>query len=339
MNHQRTIIIAEAGVNHNGDMTLAKQLIAAATEAGADFVKFQTFSAGQLVSQQAKKAEYQMTGGDDSYQYKMLKALELTEADHSILMEACAAAGIGFLSSAFDLQSLDYLNTLALKYVKIPSGELTNLPYLRKAGSFNQHVLLSTGMCTVKEVEEALNILVKSGTSINRITLLHCNTAYPTPFSDVHLLAMAEMGKQFNLPVGYSDHTPGIEVPVAAVALGAVVIEKHFTMNRDLPGPDHKASLEPAELAAMVRSIRNIEAALGDPDKKPSPSELKNITIARKSIHLSVAVAAGHVLSEPDLVMKRPGDGISPMKMDEIIGKKVNKDLKTDHKLQYDDLS
>ncbi len=337
---KHVIIIAEAGVNHNGDINMALNLVQEAAKAGADFVKFQTFSADALVSRDAKKAPYQLSGeNNDEYQYNMLKALELTPEQHHFLINECKNSGIGFLSSAFDLQSLDYLNSLNLSYIKIPSGELTNLPYLKKAGSFNLCILLSTGMCTLEEVEEAIQVLVKAGTSKEKITLLHCNTAYPTPYNDVHLHAMSQMSNHFKLPVGYSDHTPGVEVAVAAVALGATVIEKHFTLDKKLPGPDHKASLEPKELATMVQYIRNVEKALGNAIKTPSPSEIVNITIARKSIHLANTIQAGHLLSESDLIMKRPGDGISPMAMDTVIGKKINKELKANHKLRYEDLA
>ncbi|MEP7263432.1 MAG: N-acetylneuraminate synthase [Bacteroidota bacterium] len=339
MNHNKdVVVIAEAGVNHNGDIEMARQLVRVAADAGADFVKFQTFTADALVSRNAQKAAYQMSHDSaDKFQYKMLKDLELSAEQHRILMEECRLSGIGFLSSAFDLNSLEYLNSLSLRYLKIPSGELTNLIYLRKAGSFNQHVLLSSGMCTMKEIEDAISILVQYGTAREQITLLHCNTAYPTPFEDVNLLAIPAMRNHFQLPVGYSDHTPGIEVAVAAVALGASVIEKHFTLNANLPGPDHKASLEPAELAAMIKSIRNIEKALGAAEKKPSSSELHNITIARKSMHLFSDVAAGHIISEADIIMKRPGDGISPMELDHVIGRRFKKALEANHKLQYDD--
>jgi N,N'-diacetyllegionaminate synthase len=336
---KHVIIIAEAGVNHNGDINMALRLVREAAKAGADFVKFQTFSAEALVSRDAKKAPYQLSGeNNDEFQYNMLKALELTPEQHDILITECYNSRIGFLSSAFDLQSLDYLNSLNLSYIKIPSGELTNLPYLKKAGRFKRNILLSTGMCTLEEVEAAIQVLINSGTSKENITLLHCNTAYPTPYNDVHLHAMSQMNEHFQLPIGYSDHTLGVEVAVAAVALGATVIEKHFTLDQKLPGPDHKASLEPNGLATMVQYIRNVEMALGNAIKTPSLSELVNITIARKSIHLSRTIAAGHLLTEADLIMKRPGDGISPMAMDTVIGKKIKRELKANHKLNYEDL-
>jgi N,N'-diacetyllegionaminate synthase len=333
-----TIIIAEAGVNHNGSIVAAKKLVDVAVEAGVDYVKFQTFKAARLVSQHAVKAEYQTvnTGDGDNSQLNMLKKLELSEQDHFELIDYCQSKGIKFLSTAFDMESLYFLQKLGLKLFKIPSGELTNLPFVKAISGMAEEIILSTGMSEMEEVREAITILRENGDA--KITLLHCNTEYPTPFSDVNLLAMVSMKKEFNVETGYSDHTLGIEVPVAAVALGATVIEKHFTLDRTLPGPDHLASLEPGELKSMVKAIRNIEQALGSSDKKPSTSELRNRAIARKSIHLANAKKEGDILKESDLEMLRPGDGISPMKMAQIVGKKIAKDLDAGYKLTMEDL-
>jgi N-acetylneuraminate synthase len=318
-----TLIIAEAGVNHNGDMGLAKELIAAAAEAGADLVKFQTFIAANIISRSAPKAEYQKGATDpQESQQDMVRKLELTRENHLELIEECEKRGIGFFSTAFDKDSIDLLEELgALKIVKIPSGELTNLPYLRYLTRHRKHVLLSTGMADLGEIEAAINVVEQAGTPRDEITVLHCTTEYPTPMGDVNLRAMVNIGKAFGVTVGYSDHTPGIEVPIAAVALGATVIEKHFTMDRSLPGPDHRASLEPQELKAMVQGIRNIEKALGDGIKRPSPSELKNKPIARKSLVAACPIKAGELFSEDNLMAKRPGIGISPMQWDEVIGR------------------
>lgn len=335
-----TIIIAEAGVNHNGEIRLAKQLVDIASDAGADYVKFQTFTADTLVSKNAKKASYQIQNdksADDS-QYNMLKKLELTYDMHLELISYCKKKNIKFLSAPFDLQSIDLLNKLGLDLFKIPSGEIINLPYLRKIGSLGKKVILSTGMCIMQEIKDAVKVLLECGTIQDNIIVLHCNTEYPAPYQDVNLNAMNAIAKTLGVRVGYSDHTLGIEVPIAAVAMGACCIEKHFTLDRKLPGPDHKASLEPNELKQMVQSIRNIESALGDGIKKPSNSEKKNIIIARKSIHLLRDLKRGHTLTDGDLIMKRPGNGISPMQYDSVIGKNINKDLKNDHQLQWDDL-
>lgn len=333
-----TIIIAEAGVNHNGDMEVAKQLIDAAVEAGVDYVKFQTFVASKLVSKAAQKADYQIenTGEKNESQLEMLKKLELSEADHYLLIDYCKQKHINFLSTAFDLDSLDFLKKLGLKLFKIPSGEITNLPYIEKVARLAEEVILSTGMSTMEEIEDAITVIRQ--TSAAKITVLHCNTEYPTPYSDVNLLAMNKIKEQFGVEIGYSDHTLGIEVPVAAVALGATVIEKHFTLDKTLPGPDHAASLEPAELKNMVSAIRNIEQALGAAVKAPSPSELKNIKIARKSIHLAVDKNKGEIISFNDLEMLRPGDGLSPMKMNDVIGKILKQDLPAGHKLNLNDI-
>jgi N,N'-diacetyllegionaminate synthase len=338
----KVLIIAEAGVNHNGSMELAKKLIDNAAEAGADYVKFQTFKAAALVSKKAEKAAYQKENMKDDVgnsQYEMLKKLELSEDQHDELISYCKEKNIRFLSTAFDEESIDLLSSKGIDLFKVPSGEITNLPYLKKIAAQQKPVIISTGMSTMDEIKDTLNVFLQEGISQNDITILHCNTEYPTPFTDVNLKAMLTIAHTFNVPVGYSDHTVGIEVPVAAVALGAVVIEKHFTLDRNMEGPDHKASLEPGELKAMVSAIRNIEQALGTDIKQPSASEQKNIAIARKSIHLKTALPAGHLLQASDFVMKRPGDGISPMRMDEFIGKKLLRDLPEEHKLSLTDLA
>jgi N,N'-diacetyllegionaminate synthase len=337
---RNTIIIAEAGVNHNGDMVIAKKLIEVAAEAGADYVKFQTFIAKELVSEAAKKATYQVenTGNNDS-QYVMLKKLELSHDQHRLLIDHCHTKRIKFLSTAFDLKSLEYLESLNPDLIKIPSGEITNLPYLEKVASLKRKTILSTGMCTMEDIEAAVKLLTEAGLKKEQITILHCNTEYPTPMMDVNLLAMNAIRKRFNVSVGYSDHTLGIEVPVAAVALGAEVIEKHFTLDPFMEGPDHKASLSPDDLIKMVKAIRNIENALGSSEKKISQSEQKNIIVARKSVHLARNLSAGHIIKESDLVMKRPGNGISPMKIKQIIGKSLKRPLKSDTMLQWEDLS
>ncbi len=338
---RKVLIIAEAGVNHNGDIELAKKMIDAAYEAKADIVKFQTFKADKLVSRNAKMAEYQIKNTNneslDNSQYQMLKKLELNEENHVVLMNYCKSKGIEFLSTSFDDESIDLLRKLKIKIWKIPSGELTNKPLLQKIGAFNENIIISTGMALMSEIHDAIEILIQSGTKRDNITVLHCNTEYPTPMNDVNLNAMNEIKQKLNVRVGYSDHTLGIEIPIAAVALGAEVIEKHFTLDRGMEGPDHKASLEPSELLQMVESIRNIEVAMGSGLKQPSSSEQKNINIARKSIHLNKELTCGSKISASDLIMKRPGDGISPMEYEKFIGKKINKDLKADHKLSISD--
>ena len=336
----KVIIIAEAGVNHNGSILLAKQLIDVAVGAGVDIIKFQTFSASKLVSKNAKKADYQINStGNSESQYEMLKRLELSYENHIELLEYCNLKKIQFWSTAFDDESIELLKGIGIDTWKIPSGEITNLPFLKKIGSFNQKVILSTGMCYLNEIEEAVEVLINSGTPKNNITILHCNTEYPTPMEDVNLYAMLTIQKKFDVLVGYSDHTEGIEVAIAATAMGANVIEKHFTLDKNMEGPDHKASLEPNELVEMVKAIRNIEKAIsGNGEKKPSISEEKNIKIARKSIHINCDLLKGDLIKEEMLVMKRPGDGISPMKMDNIIGRFANKNLFKDHKLENTDL-
>jgi N,N'-diacetyllegionaminate synthase len=324
-------IIAEAGVNHNGSLILAKQLIDVAVEAQADAVKFQTFKADQLVSQKAEKANYQkaVTNAEES-QYTMIKKLELDEPAHRELLAYCSHKNIQFLSTPFDHSSIDLLNQLGMKIFKIPSGEITNLPYLRHIGGLNKEIILSTGMADLGEVEDALNVLTQAGTNINNIRVLHATTEYPCPMSEVNLLAMQTLHHAFGVKVGYSDHTRGIEVPIAAVAMGATVIEKHFTLDRNMEGPDHKASLEPQELVAMVRAIRNIEQALGDGRKKASRSELKNMPVARKSIVAKIAIKKGDSFNEANLTVKRPGHGISPMRWNDILGMVAQKDLEPD---------
>mgnify|MGYP006093117681 CR=1 FL=1 len=327
-------IIAEAGVNHNGSVELAYKLIDIAVEAGADAVKFQTFKAENLVTKSADKADYQKQTTDESEsQFEMIKKLELDIEIHKKLIKYCNEKDIMFLSTPFDHDSIDLLNKLGLKIFKIPSGEITNLPYLRHIGSLNKIVFLSTGMSNLKEIGDALAILTNSGTLNENITVLHANTMYPTPMEDVNLNAMQTIHKEFGVAVGYSDHTLGIEVDISAVAMGASVIEKHFTLDNAMEGPDHKASLEPEELRAMVIAIRNVEKALGDGIKIPSGSEKPNIVVARKSILASQKIKKGDKLTEENIIVKRPGDGISPMKWDEVIGLVAAKDYQVDDKI------
>jgi N,N'-diacetyllegionaminate synthase len=331
----KTLIIAEAGVNHNGSLEMARQLVASAAAAGADVVKFQSFVTSKIISREAPKAEYQKgTTGAEESQYEMVRKLELSRADHEVLIEECRRHGIGFLSTAFDIESFDMLVDLGINQVKIPSGELTNLPLLRYVTRLGKPVILSTGMAGLGEIEAALEIIERAGTPRSRITILHCTTEYPTPMQDVNLRAMVSLKQAFGVEVGYSDHTPGIEVSIAAVALGATVIEKHFTLDRSLPGPDHQASLEPNELKAMVDAIRNIEQALGDGIKRPSPSEQKNKPIARKSLVASRSIRAGELFSVDNLATKRPGTGISPMRWDEIIGRPSPRDFAVDELIE-----
>lgn len=331
----KTLIIAEAGVNHNGSLELAKQLVACAAAAGADIVKFQSFITGKSISRQAPKAEYQKeTTCAEESQYEMVRKLELSRADHEALIEECRRHRISFLSTAFDTDSFDMLLELGVEQVKIPSGELTNLPLLRYVTRLGKPVILSTGMARLGEIESALEIIERAGTPRSRITVLHCTTEYPTPMEDVNLRAMLSLKQAFGVEVGYSDHTRGIEVPIAAVALGATVIEKHFTLDRGLPGPDHQASLEPHELKAMVDAIRNIERALGDGVKRPSPSELKNKAIARKSLVASRSIQAGELFSADNLATKRPGTGISPMRWDEIVGHPAPRNFAADELIE-----
>lgn len=324
----KTLIIAEAGVNHNGDLQMAKQLVDQAKAAGADIVKFQTAKLGSLVSKYAGMADYQKknTGHVES-QKEMLQKLLLPYEDFICLSEYCKEVGIGFLSTPFDVESIHFLEEL-VPFWKVPSGEITNYPYLVEIGKTKKPVILSTGMCEIPEIDDAVAVLKENGTT--DLTLLHCNTQYPTPYEDVNLRAMETLQKRYHVEIGYSDHTQGIEVPIAAVARGAVVIEKHFTLDRNLPGPDHKASLEPEELRTMVRAIRNIELALGSPEKKVSPSEKENLSVARKSIVAAREIKKGELLGENNLTTKRPGNGISPMKWNEVIGTYAVKDFKED---------
>ena len=334
MNH--TIIIAEAGVNHNGSIELAKLLIDEAVESGVDYIKFQTFKSENLVTRTAKQADYQKKniGDSDNSQYNMLKELELSEEQHFELIEYCNKKGIKFFSTAFDMDSIDFLTSLNLGLWKIPSGELTSYPYVKKIASFGEPVILSTGMSSTEEISDTVNLLVSCGLPKEKITILHCNTEYPTPMCDVNLLAMNSIKKRFQTEIGYSDHTVGIEVPIAAVALGAKVIEKHFTLDRNHPGPDHKASLEPSELKAKVSAIRNIQQALGSEEKKVSSSEMKNKAVARKSIVAAKAIKAGEMFSEENLTVKRPGIGISPMKWESVIGQVAIRDFEQDELIE-----
>lgn len=338
MNHElnrRVFIVAEAGVNHNGDLAIAKRLVEVAKEAGADAVKFQTFRADRLVTRSAAKAKYQVenTGTDES-QAEMLRALELSPDAHRELVAYCRAQGIMFMSTPFDLESVDLLAELGMTVWKIASGEITNLPLLRKIGGLCHRIIMSTGMATLNEVKAALNALTTAGTPKDRITVLHCHTNYPTAMEDVNLRAMLTMRDTLGVRVGYSDHTPGIEVPTAAVALGASVIEKHFTLDRSMPGPDHKASLEPGELAAMVRAIRNIERALGDGVKRPTARELEIAPIGRKSIVATRDIATGEVFSTDNLTTKRPGSGVSPMRWDQVLGQRAKRAFAADELIE-----
>jgi len=327
----KVFIIAEAGVNHNGSIDLAKQLIDVAASSGVDAVKFQTFKASTLVSKNAQKANYQkQTTDSNESQFDMIKKLELDIDTHKKLISYCKNKNITFLSTPFDHDSIDLLSGLDLEIFKIPSGEITNLPYLKHIGSLNKRVILSTGMSNLGEIEDALNILITSGTARYNITILHANTMYPTPMEDVNLRAMQTIGKAFNVSYGYSDHTLGIEVDIAAVAMGASVIEKHFTLDKNMEGPDHKASLEPDELKAMVKGIRNIEMALGSPIKQASTSEKPNMIIARKSLVANNAIKKGEKFTKENLAIKRPGTGINPMRWDEIISQVAQKDYEAD---------
>ncbi|MFD2044935.1 N-acetylneuraminate synthase [Ornithinibacillus salinisoli] len=326
-------VIAEAGVNHNGSIDLAKRLIDEASNAGADAVKFQSFKAEKLVTKSAQKAKYQNeTTGSSESQYDMIKKLELDYEKHNELLEHSNSKGIMFLSSPFDLESIELLYNLGIEIFKIPSGEINNVPYLRKVGQTKRKVIISTGMATLGEIENAINILKNYGTT--DITVLHCNTEYPTPMKDVNLTAMNTIKHGLKVNVGYSDHTLGIEVPIAAVALGATVIEKHFTLDKEMDGPDHRASLEPKELKAMITGIRNIEKALGDGMKKPSESEIKNKDIVRKSIVAGCEIKKGQLFSEANLDIKRPGNGISPISWDEVLGKTAKRNFYEDELIE-----
>ena len=330
-----TLIIAEAGVNHNGSLELAMKLIDVAVEAGVDIVKFQTFKADKMASKQAVKAAYQQQTTDKTEsQYEMLKRLELSEADHDELLDYCNKKEVRFLSTPFDEDSILLLKKKGITLGKVPSGEVTNLPYLRAMAKAFPEIILSTGMCTIEEVRAALKVLIDTGLPKEKVTVLHCNTEYPTPMEDVNLKAMSQLAKDLDVAIGYSDHTQGIEVPIAAVALGATVIEKHFTLDRNMEGPDHRASLEPEELKAMVNAIRNIEKAIsGSGIKLPSASEQKNIAVARKSIVAAVAIKKGELLTNKNLTVKRPGTGISPMQWDEVCGTTAVKDFEKDEQI------
>ncbi|MBT4598728.1 MAG: N-acetylneuraminate synthase [Methylococcales bacterium] len=327
----KVFIIAEAGVNHNGSTELAKKLIDVAVHSGADAIKFQTFKAENLVSKKAQKAEYQkQTTDSKESQFEMIKKLELDVDTHQALMAYCAEKNILFLSTPFDHDSINLLNKLELDIFKIPSGEITNSPYLKQIGALNKQVILSTGMANLGEIEAALAVLVSAGTQRKRITVLHANTMYPTPMEDVNLKAMQTIGQAFDIAYGYSDHTLGIEVDIAAVAMGASVIEKHFTLDKTMEGPDHKASLEPDELKAMVKAIRNIELALGSRVKQVSNSERPNMAVARKSLIAKIDIKQGEQFTENNLTIKRPGTGISPMRWDEMIGQTAQKNYLAD---------
>ena len=329
---KKVLIIAEAGVNHNGDINLALQMISKAKNAGADIIKFQTAKPELVISRFAQKAEYQKkTTGSDESQLEMCKKIHLKFEDYFLVKETCDKEGIQFLSTPFDIESIHFLNDM-VPFWKIPSGEVTNYPYLVEIAKTGKPVVMSTGMCELSEIDSAIAVLKTNGT--HEITLLHCNTQYPTPYKDVNLRAMETLRKRYSVKVGYSDHTQGIEVPIAAVALGAEVIEKHFTLDRTLPGPDHKASLEPDELAAMVKAIRNIEAALGNADKTVSDSERENIAIARKSIVAAKAIKKGELLNEKNITTKRPGTGLSPMFWNSVIGTKAIRDFQEDEEIE-----
>lgn len=329
------LIIAEAGVNHNGNMEMARELIDVAAEAGADIIKFQTFSADRLVSRTAKKAAYQAkTTGDTETQYDMLRRLELQPDMHESLMTHCRARGVGFLSTGFDIESVRFLHSMGAQLFKIPSGEITNLPYLRYIGRLGGEVVISTGMSTLGEIESAIEVLERAGTSRQDIVVLHCTTEYPAPLHEVNLRAMNTIKVAFGVRVGYSDHTPGIEVPIAAFAMGAEVVEKHFTLDRSLPGPDHLASLEPPELKAMIAAIRNVEIAMGDGVKRPTAGEWKNRSVVRKSIVALRQIRAGEIFDDAALTTKRPGDGISPMCWDDVVGRIATRDFAADEKIE-----
>ena len=332
MHPEKVFIIAEAGVNHNGSLDCAKEMVKVAANAGADAIKFQTFKAATLVTKDAVKADYQIEASvQTETQFEMLKKLELSYESHLQLIKTCKASHIEFLSSPFDLTTIDLLKKIGINKWKIPSGEITNLPYLRKIASFGQEIILSTGMADLEEIKAALFVFTNGGISLNKITVLHCNTEYPTPMPDVNLRAMQTIKESFpGVKIGYSDHTIGIEIPIAAVAMGATIIEKHFTLDKNMPGPDHKASLSPEELAQMVRAVRNIETALGNGIKKPSQSERKNISIARKSIVAACSIAVGEKFTKDNLTAKRPGNGLSSMKWDDIIGKHATKNYSKD---------
>lgn len=328
-------IIAEAGVNHNGDIGMAKQLIDAAAAAGADYVKFQTFNAERLVTRDAPKALYQKRNdGESDSQFVMLRRLELSEKMHYDLLDYCKTRNIAFLSTGFDIESVSFLSSLDIPMFKIPSGEITNLPYLRHIGSLGKPIAMSTGMATLDEIGAALCVLDEAGTPRTAITVLHCTTNYPVAMAEVNLRAMLTIRDTFGVAVGYSDHTEGIEIAVGAVALGASLIEKHFTLDRTLPGPDHKASLEPSELKALVTAVRNVKTALGDGVKRPTVSELQNMVVVRKSLVATQPIKAGELFTRENLGVKRPGNGISPMRLEELVGRRANRSYMIDEVIQ-----
>lgn len=333
---KKCVIIAEAGVNHNGSIELACKLIDAAAAAGVDYVKFQTFRTENLVTRSARKAEYQARNIDnnDNSQFNMLKKLELSPQDHHVLIEHCNRKGVRFFSTAFDLDSIEFLDSLGLELWKVPSGELTNFPYLRAIGKTRRPVILSTGMATLAEIHMALSVLTRFGTPADSITLLHCTTEYPAPKNEINLRAMQTMSDIFGLPVGYSDHTQGIEIPVAAAAMGASVIEKHFTLDRTMEGPDHAASLEPDQLINMVKDIRNVEMAMGSGVKEPAASEIPNITIARKSIVAARMIKKNEQLTEENMTVKRPANGLSPMDWEKVVGTPAKRDFEKDEQIE-----
>lgn len=331
MDTPHTIIIAEAGVNHNGSLERARRMVHAAKEAGADYVKFQTAVPELVISTYAPKAEYQKdTDGVERSQLDMCKAIHLPLGAYAELKELCREVGIGFMSTPFDLVSIDLLHKLGQDYMKVPSGEITNLPYLRKIAEYDTPVILSTGMATIPEIRTAVDILTSGPLTVLDIIVLHCNTEYPTPMGDVNLRAMQTLARELGVRTGYSDHTQGIEVPIAAVAMGAAVVEKHFTLSRELPGPDHKASLEPHELKAMVKAIRNIEQALGSGVKHVTESERKNMVVARKSIVALTEIKKGEIFTEENITVKRPGNGVSPMLWDRVLGQTASRDFAAD---------
>ena len=333
--NKKVFIIAEAGVNHNGKIDLAKKLVDAASAAGADAVKFQTFKTERIVCRGAGKADYQKrTTGSTESQFEMIKKLELSTDAHKELLNYCQSKNIEFLSSPFDLESIDLLCELGLETMKIPSGEITNLPYLRKIGKLNKQIIISSGMADLREIKDALDVLVMSGTPLDRITVLHCNTEYPTPMIDVNLRAMETISSAFGVKIGYSDHTISTEISIAAVTLGATVIEKHFTLDKNMPGPDHQASLDPHELQMLVQAIRNVEIALGSGIKKPSTSELKNRPVARKSIVAHIPIMKGEFFTEKNITVKRPGTGINPMEWDKVINRQAPKDFDKDEMIE-----